>query len=112
MLAEIIDIKENELELKLQEEDISIMYIIQHELLKEKSVEFAGVMLKHPLIKDYIARVITKRKDPIDAIQDASLSASEYIKELTGYPESQPEEEITRGVFLRSSVLNARPALR
>ena len=80
MLAEIIDIKENELELKLQEEDISIMYIIQHELLKEKSVEFAGVMLKHPLIKDYIARVITKRKDPIDAIQDASLSASEYIK--------------------------------
>jgi DNA-directed RNA polymerase subunit L len=84
MLAEIINIKENELELKLQEEDISIMYIIQHELLKEKSVEFAGVMLKHPLIKDYIARVITKRKDPIDAIQDASLSASEYIKELTG----------------------------
>ena len=46
MLAEIIDIKDNEIELKLQEEDISIMYIIQHELLKEKNVQFAGVMLK------------------------------------------------------------------
>ena len=40
MLAEIIDIKDNELELKLQEEDISVMYIIQHELLKERHVEF------------------------------------------------------------------------
>jgi DNA-directed RNA polymerase subunit L len=83
MLAEIIDIKDNQLELKLQEEDISIMYIIQHELLKEKSIEFAGVTLKHPLIKEYVVRIITKKKDPIEAIREASLSASEHIKELT-----------------------------
>jgi DNA-directed RNA polymerase subunit L len=82
MLAEITDVKDNELELKLQEEDISIMYIIQHELLKERSVEFAGVMLKHPLIKDYIVRVVTKKKDPIEAVKDASISASEHIKDL------------------------------
>jgi DNA-directed RNA polymerase subunit L len=83
MLAEIIDIKDNQLELKLQEEDISIMYIIQHELLKEKSIEFAGVSLKHPLIKEYVVRIITKKKDPIEAIREASVSASEHIKELT-----------------------------
>jgi DNA-directed RNA polymerase subunit L len=83
MLAEIIDIKDNQLELKLQEEDISIMYIIQHELLKEKSIEFAGVSLKHPLIKEYVVRIITKKKDPIEAIREASISASENIKELT-----------------------------
>ena len=82
MLAEITDFNENELELKLQEEDISVMYIIQHELLKERHIEFAGVMLKHPLIKDYILRVITKKKDPIEAVHEASLSASEYIKEM------------------------------
>jgi DNA-directed RNA polymerase subunit L len=82
MLAEIIDIKDNELELKLQEEDISVMYIIQHELLKERHVEFAGVMLKHLLIKDYILRVITKKKDPIEAVHEASLYASENIKEM------------------------------
>ena len=82
MLAEITDFNENELELKLQEEDISIMYIIQHELLKERHIEFAGVMLKHPLIKDYILRVITKKKDPIEAVHEASISASEYIKEM------------------------------
>jgi len=83
MLAEIIDIKDNQLELKLQEEDISIMYIIQHELLKERSVEFAGVTLQHPLIKEYVVRIMTKKKDPIEAIREASVCASEHIKELT-----------------------------
>jgi DNA-directed RNA polymerase subunit L len=82
MLAEITDIKENKIELKLQEEDISVMYIVQHELLKQRDVEFAGVMLKHPLIKDYILRVLTKKTDPIEAVRDASVSASEYVEQL------------------------------
>jgi len=82
MLAEITDIKENKIELKLQDEDISVMYIVQHELLKQRDVEFAGVMLKHPLIKDYILRVLTKKTDPIKAVRDASVSASEYVEEL------------------------------
>jgi len=82
MLAEITDIKENKIELKLQEEDISVMYIVQHELLKQRDVEFAGVMLKHPLVKDYILRVLTKKTDPIEAVRDASVSASEYVEEL------------------------------
>jgi DNA-directed RNA polymerase subunit L len=82
MLAEIIAVKKNELELKLQEEDISVMYIIQHELLKQRDVEFAGVMLKHPLIKDYILRILTKKTDPIEAVRYASDSASKYVEEL------------------------------
>jgi len=80
MLAEIIEMKDSEIELKLQDEDISVMYIIQHELLKEKNVEFAGVVLKHPLVKDYLVRVVTKRKIPIGAFQDACTSASENLK--------------------------------
>jgi DNA-directed RNA polymerase subunit L len=83
MLAEIIDIKDNQLELKIQEEDISLMYIMQYELLKEKNIEFAGVILKHPLMKDYVAKIVTKKRDPLDAVREASVSASEYIKEIT-----------------------------
>jgi DNA-directed RNA polymerase subunit L len=83
MIAEIIDMKDSEIELKLQDEDISVMYIIQHELLKEKNVEFAGVVLKHPLVKDYLVRVVTKRKIPIEAFQDACMSASENLKLLS-----------------------------
>jgi DNA-directed RNA polymerase subunit L len=82
MLAEITDVKDNEIELRVREEDISILYIIQHELLKEKSTDFAGIIQKHPLTKDYQVSVATRRKDPMEVIQDASTSAQEYSKEL------------------------------
>ena len=84
MLAEISDVKDNEIELKIREEDISILYIVQHELLKEKSVDFAGVIQKHPLTKEYQMRVATKRKDPMEVVQDAATSAQEYSKDLLG----------------------------
>lgn len=84
MQAEISDVKDNEIELKIREEDISILYIVQHELLKEKSVDFAGVIQKHPLTKEYQMRVATKRKDPMEVMQDSSASAQEYSKELLG----------------------------
>ncbi len=83
MLAEIIDMKDSEVELKLQDEDISVMYIIQHELLKGKNVEFAGVVLKHPLVKDYLVRVVTKSEMPMEAFQDACTSASENLSLLS-----------------------------
>lgn len=82
MQAEISDVQDTEIELKISKEDISILHIIQHELLKEKSVDFAGVVQKHPLTNEYQVRVATKRKDPMEVIQDASASAQEYSKEL------------------------------
>ena len=84
MQAEVLSTKDNELELSLQDEDISVMYIIQHELLKEKSVEFAGVVLKHPLTHVYFIRVVTKKKDPFEVIQEASTRASETMREISG----------------------------
>ena len=84
MLAEVSDVKDNEIELKVSEEDISVLYVVQHELLKERSVDFAGVVQKHPLAKEYQLKVVTKRKDPMEVIQDASTSAAEYSKDLTG----------------------------
>jgi DNA-directed RNA polymerase subunit L len=82
MFVEITDFKDNEIELKIREEDISILYVIQHELLKEKSIDFAGVIQKHPLTQDYQLRMTTKRKDPMEVMRDASTSAQEYSKEL------------------------------
>ena len=84
MRAEVLSTKDNELELSLQDEDISVMYIIQHELLKEKSVEFAGVVLKHPLTREYFIRIVTKKKDPFEIIQEASTKASEIMREISG----------------------------
>lgn len=84
MLADISDVKDNEIELKIRDEDISILYILQHELLKERSTDFAGIIQKHPLTKEYHLSVVTKRKDPMEVIHDASSSAQEYSKELFG----------------------------
>jgi DNA-directed RNA polymerase subunit L len=83
MHAEVLIDKDEELELKLQDEDISVMYIIQHELLKEKSVEFAGMILKHPLTREYFVRVVTKKKDPFEVIQESSTKAAEIMKEIS-----------------------------
>jgi DNA-directed RNA polymerase subunit L len=82
MPGQITDVKDNKIELKIREEDISILYIIQHELLKEKSTDFAGIVQKHPLTKEYHVSVVTRRKDPMEVMQDASTSAQEYSKEL------------------------------
>ncbi|HZD35756.1 MAG TPA: RpoL/Rpb11 RNA polymerase subunit family protein [Nitrososphaeraceae archaeon] len=83
MLAEVIEGNANTLELKLKDEDISVMLIIQHELLCMKDIDFAGVILKHPLIRDYIMRIVTKKDNPMGALQEASASANKYLEELS-----------------------------
>jgi DNA-directed RNA polymerase subunit L len=82
MLAEVIESNDNTLELKLRDEDISVMLIIQHELFNKKDINFAGVILKHPLIRDYIMRIVTKKDDPRLALKEAAVSASQYLEEL------------------------------
>ena len=82
MLTEVIESNDTTLELKLRDEDISVMLIIQHELLNKKDIDFAGVILKHPLIRDYIMRIVTKKEDPAEALKEASTNASKYLEEL------------------------------
>lgn len=82
MLAEVIESNANILELKLRDEDISVMLIIQHELLNNKDIDFAGVILKHPLIRDYVMRIVTKKEDPAVALKEACADASKYLEEL------------------------------
>jgi DNA-directed RNA polymerase subunit L len=83
MLAEVLENSDEVLELKLRDEDISVMLIIQHELLSKRNIDFAGVILKHPLIRDYIMRIVAKSGDPMEALKGASANASNYIEELS-----------------------------
>jgi DNA-directed RNA polymerase subunit L len=89
MLAEVIESNANTLELKLRDEDISVMLIIQQELLNRSDIDFAGVNLKHPLIRDYIMRIITKREDPLVALREATFNASKYLEELSSSIKTQ-----------------------
>ena len=61
--------------------DISTLYIIQHELLRNQDVEFAGVIVKHPLTNECWMRVSSKA-NPRQNITDAAQTALETAEEM------------------------------
>jgi DNA-directed RNA polymerase subunit L len=83
MEAVIVDFKDNAVHLNVKEEDIAIMYILQHELLSNKKVDFAGVALKHPLTQEYEVRIVTESGNPLDALVESTKTAREYVESLT-----------------------------
>jgi len=83
MEATIVDFKDNEVHLNVKEEDIAIMYILQHELLSNKKIDFAGIALKHPLTKEYDVRIVTDSGNPLDALVESTKTAREYVESLT-----------------------------
>jgi len=52
MDAQVISSEAKEMTISITETDIGILYIIQHELLKASNVNFAGVIVKHPLTNE------------------------------------------------------------
>jgi len=55
---------------------------VQHELLKESGIEFAGVVMKHPLTRECLMRVSTSKGNPLKEIEKATKTALEYTNEL------------------------------
>jgi DNA-directed RNA polymerase subunit L len=93
MQAEITNYTSNEIELKLKDEDISIMYIIQHHILKQKDIEFAGIVMKHPLIKEYLMRINSKT-NPMDVLETSVKSADKFLKDISHLIESSKQKVV------------------
>ena len=93
MQAEITNYTSNEIELKLKDEDISIMYIIQHHILKQKDIEFAGIVMKHPLIKEYLMRINSKA-NPMDVLETSVKSADKFLKDISHLIESSKQKVV------------------
>ena len=89
MLLELDDNDDRSVELKIREEDISVLYVVQHELLKNKNIEFAGVVLKHQLIKDYILRIISKDASAMETLQKSVDSGIKEIQNIEQILDSQ-----------------------
>ena len=89
MLLELDDNDDRSVELKIREEDISVLYIVQHELLKNKNIEFAGVVLKHQLIKDYILRIISKDASAMETLHKSVDSSIKEIQNIEQILDSQ-----------------------
>ena len=60
MNVQLIESKPNEVGVSIKEGDLATLYIIQHELLKDKGTDFAGLITKHPLTNEIWMRVIQK----------------------------------------------------
>ncbi|TSA16072.1 MAG: hypothetical protein D4R72_07685 [Nitrosopumilales archaeon] len=82
MDAKIAKSSQKEVSLTITKSDIGTLYIVQHELLKESSIEFAAVIMKHPLTREYWMRVNTSKGNPLKEIEKAAKIAIEYTDEL------------------------------
>ena len=79
MNIQLINSDAKEASLAIKDADIGALYIIQHELLKDKNIEFAGVIIKHPLTNEIWMRVNSK-SNPMSQI---SAAADTAITEVT-----------------------------
>ncbi|GFN39090.1 MAG: conserved hypothetical protein [Marine Group I thaumarchaeote] len=82
MDVKILSSSPNEVSLSITKSDIATLYIIQHELLKGSNIEFAAVVEKHPLTKEFQMRVNTSKGNPLKEIEKAAKSSLEYATEL------------------------------
>jgi DNA-directed RNA polymerase subunit L len=88
MNAQVISSKPKEISLSITETDIGILYLIQHELLKASTTDFAGVIVKHPLINECWMRVNSNSK-PLGEIKKATESAIKMAQEFNKLFHSQ-----------------------
>jgi len=82
MNAQIVKSSPKETNLSIKGSDIGTLYIIQHELLKDEQVEFAGVILRHPLTNEYSMRVNSSKGSPLKEIVKATDSSIEFVNTL------------------------------
>ena len=85
MEAQVINSSQKEVNLSIKETDIATLYIVQHELLKGSGIDFAGVIVKHPLTNECWMRVNSTKGDPIKEIStatDSAIKTAEEIKKL------------------------------
>ena len=81
MDAQVISLDPKELSISIKDADTGILYIVQHELLKESNIDFAGVIIKHPLTNEIWMR-ITSRTKPVGEMKKAADSAIKMAQEF------------------------------
>jgi len=81
MHAQVVSSEPKEINISMKDVDIGILYIIQHELLKTSSIDFAGVIVKHPLTNECWMQVNSKSK-PIPELKNATETAIKTTNEL------------------------------
>ena len=84
MQAQMISSEPKEISISIKDTDIGILYIIQHELLKESNIDFAGVIVKHPLTNECWMKInsTTKPLDEVKKATDSAIKTADKFKQL------------------------------
>ncbi|PBO85882.1 MAG: hypothetical protein COA77_01625 [Thaumarchaeota archaeon] len=84
MNAQVISSEAKEISFSIAEADIGILYIVQHELLKQSNINFAGVIVKHPLTNECWMKInsSTKPLNEIKKATDTSIKIADDLKKL------------------------------
>ena len=84
MEAQVLTLQPKEVSISISDADIGILYIIQHELLKESKIDFAGVIVKHPLTNEIHMKINSNTK-PLGEMKkaiDSAIKMAEEFKKL------------------------------
>ncbi len=82
MQAQVLNSSTKEVSLSIRESDVATLYIVQHELLKGSGIDFAGVIVKHPLTNELWMKVNTSKGNPVNEIIKACDAASKTVDDL------------------------------
>ncbi len=84
MEAQVITLEPKQVSFSITDADIGILYIIQHELLKESKIDFAGVIVKHPLTNEIWMRIDSSTKPLVEIKKatDSVIKMAEGFKKL------------------------------
>ena len=84
MDVQLENLAKNKVRLTIKDGDIGVLYLTQHELIKNSNPEFAGVITRHPLTSELWMRVDSKSpiKDITKATSSAIAAAADLKKTL------------------------------
>ena len=91
MDVQLENLAKNKVRLSIKDGDIGILYLIQHELIKNSNPEFAGIITRHPLTSELWLQVDSK--SPIKDISKATNSAITAAADLKKMLASQLKEK-------------------
>ncbi|HYA32633.1 MAG TPA: DNA-directed RNA polymerase subunit L [Candidatus Bathyarchaeia archaeon] len=84
MNIKIIRVTKNEAEIEFLDEGHTFLNVLKYALLQDPEVETATYDVKHPMISNPIFYIKTESKDPLKAMQDASLKLKDEFETLLG----------------------------
>lgn len=82
MEVSLINKDEKSIELLIKDVDISLLYLLQLNLLSDKRVKNISVKRGHPLSRDAYVYLLTDGSDPKAVMSDGLSRASEIAKSL------------------------------